>query len=50
MPVDDDAMFQIKQKALTLAEMQAFVQKRAEEEEKLKMEIEEVLDTISKYV
>lgn len=39
---------QIKQKALTLAEMQAFVQKRAEEEEKLKMEIEEVLDTISK--
>lgn len=45
-----DVVFQIKQEALTVAEMQAFVQKRAEEEEKLKMEIEEVIDAIQKYV
>ena len=42
------AIIQVKQKALVLAAMQAFLQKRQEEDEELKQEIEDLLTALNK--
>jgi hypothetical protein len=41
---------QVKQRALTLAEMTAFVQRRHEEDEQLKNDIEELEEEINRYL
>jgi len=41
-------LFQIKQKALVFAEMEAFYRKRQDEDDQLKNEIEDLQMTISK--
>lgn len=42
--------FQIKQKALVFAEMEAFYRKRQDEDDQLKNDIEDLQMLISKYV
>jgi hypothetical protein len=39
---------QVKQKALVLAAMQAFLQKRQEEDEELKIDIEDLVGSLNK--
>ena len=41
---------QVKQKALTLAEMQAFLQKRQDEDEALRNEIDDLTSQFNKLV
>lgn len=43
-------IIQMKQKALTLSEMEAFLKKRVDEDEQLKNEIDGISDTQNKYV